>query len=130
AGDVHFLVMEYVEGTTLAQVVARRGRLPVREACDYVRQAALGLQHAHEQGMVHRDIKPHNLMLTPAGRVKVLDFGLARFASEAVLGGRVAVGEGPAVLLDDSSATLPQFVPPAGSDGSGHAAMGPADYMA
>jgi WD40 repeat protein len=83
AGDFHFLVMEYVEGTSLARLLADKGRLPVALACDYVRQAALGLQHAHEQGMVHRDIKPHNLMLTPDGRVKILDFGLARFAVES-----------------------------------------------
>jgi hypothetical protein len=82
AGDLHLLVMEFVEGTDLAKVVARRGPLPVAHACVYVRQAALGLQHAFEQGMVHRDIKPQNLMLTPKGRVKVLDFGLARLRSE------------------------------------------------
>jgi sugar lactone lactonase YvrE len=83
AGDAHFLVMEYVEGRSLARLLAEKGPLPVRQACDYIRQAALGLQHAHEQGMVHRDIKPHNLMLTPDGRVKILDFGLARFAAES-----------------------------------------------
>jgi WD40 repeat protein len=83
AGGTHFLVMEYVEGTDLARLVAEQGPLPVDRACEYVRQAALGLQHAFEQGMVHRDVKPHNLMLTPEGRVKILDFGLARFASEA-----------------------------------------------
>jgi hypothetical protein len=82
AGDTHFLVMEFVEGTSLAEVVKVRGALPVAYACDYIRQAALGLQHAFEQGMVHRDIKPHNLMLTPRGKVKILDFGLARFARE------------------------------------------------
>jgi uncharacterized protein (TIGR03067 family) len=82
AGEAHFLVMEYVEGQSLARLLAEKGPLPVRQACDYIRQAALGLQHAHEQGMVHRDIKPHNLMLTPDGRVKILDFGLARFARE------------------------------------------------
>jgi serine/threonine protein kinase len=83
AGGTHFLVMEYVEGTDLGRLVQERGPLPVAHACDCVRQAALGLQHAFDQGMVHRDLKPHNLMRTPDGRVKVLDFGLARFASEA-----------------------------------------------
>src|SRR5579884_3143238 len=62
AGDVHFLVMEYVEGTDLARWLAERGPLPVEEACEYARQCAAGLQHAHEHGMIHRDIKPHNLM--------------------------------------------------------------------
>jgi serine/threonine protein kinase len=81
-GDCHFLVMEYVEGQSLDRVVQTRGRLPLSEACDYVRQAALGLQYAHERGMVHRDIKPQNLMRTPEGQVKILDFGLARFLSE------------------------------------------------
>src|SRR5205807_7253241 len=93
AGDVHFLVMEYVEGTTLAQVVGRRGPLPVAEACGYVRQAALGLQHAHERGMVHRDIKPQNLMRTPGGQVKILDFGLARFAMESAPAGALLAPE-------------------------------------
>jgi WD40 repeat protein len=74
--------MEYVEGTDLGRLVRERGPLPVERACDYVRQAALGLQHAFEQGMVHRDLKPQNLMLTPDGRVRILDFGLACFASE------------------------------------------------
>jgi WD40 repeat protein len=93
AGDTHFLVMEYVEGESLDRVVRRRGPLPVAEACAYVRQAALGLQHAFEEGMVHRDIKPHNLMLTRGGTVKVLDFGLARFVSEnASVSGLTAPG--------------------------------------
>ncbi len=83
AGETHFLVMEYVDGTDLGRLVQEHGPLPIDRACDYVRQAALGLQYAFEQGMVHRDLKPHNLMLTPDGRVKILDFGLARFASEA-----------------------------------------------
>jgi WD40 repeat protein/serine/threonine protein kinase len=83
AGETHFLVMEYVEGIDLGRLVQECGPLPVDRACEYVRQAALGLQYAFEQGMVHRDLKPHNLMLTSDGRVKILDFGLARFASEA-----------------------------------------------
>jgi serine/threonine protein kinase len=82
AGDLQLLVMEYVEGQSLADVLHESGPLPVAVACEYVRQAALGLQHAHEKGMVHRDIKPHNLMLAPTGVVKILDFGLAKLASE------------------------------------------------
>jgi WD40 repeat protein/tRNA A-37 threonylcarbamoyl transferase component Bud32 len=77
--DTHYLVMEYLEGVDLAKVVKDQGPLSVDEACDYVRQAALGLQHAHERGLVHRDIKPHNLMLVRRdGVVKILDLGLAR----------------------------------------------------
>ncbi|MHC4876962.1 MAG: protein kinase domain-containing protein [Planctomycetota bacterium] len=83
AGDTHFLVMEYVDGVDLSRLVKDRGALPIAEACDYTRQAAVGLQHAHEQGMVHRDIKPHNLMLTAGGTVKILDFGLASLAPAA-----------------------------------------------
>jgi formylglycine-generating enzyme required for sulfatase activity len=82
AGDLHMLVMEFVAGQNLAEVLLKKGPFPVAHACHYVRQAALGLQHAHEQGMVHRDIKPQNLMVTPKGQVKVLDFGLAKVASE------------------------------------------------
>jgi tRNA A-37 threonylcarbamoyl transferase component Bud32 len=96
AGNGHFLVMEYVAGTDLGQVVLRQGPLPVPLACDYIRQAALGLQHAHQQGMVHRDISPRNLMLTEQGLVKVLDFGLAYFAGEARTADRPG---GPDLLL-------------------------------
>lgn len=84
AEGTHFLAMEYVEGTELSEIVKRDGRLPIDVACDYARQAALGLSHAHEMGMVHRDVKPQNLMVTPTGGVKILDFGLANFASESV----------------------------------------------
>jgi serine/threonine-protein kinase len=80
---VHFLAMEFIEGVDLDRLVKRQGRLPPLEACDYIFQAAQGLQHAFEQGLVHRDIKPHNLLVTADGTmVKILDFGLARFASE------------------------------------------------
>jgi serine/threonine protein kinase len=82
AGDLHMLVMELVPGQDLAETLEKKGPLPVAHACYYVRQAALGLQHAHEQGMVHRDIKPQNLMLTSRGQVKILDFGLAKLVSE------------------------------------------------
>ena len=85
-GKLHLLVMEFVEGWNLAEVVQSKGPLASRLACNFVRQAALGLQHAFEQGMVHRDIKPGNLMLTPQGRVKILDFGLARLRSRQAKG--------------------------------------------
>lgn len=84
AGDVHFFVMEYVKGTDLQKVLDQRGPLPVAEACEYILQAAIGLQHAHENGMVHRDIKPHNLVVVTArgvAQVKILDFGLASLTS-------------------------------------------------
>ena len=81
-GGLHFLVMEYIEGVTLAEHLARTGPLPVNEACGVIEQTAHGLQHAHEKGMIHRDIKPQNLMLTRDGVIKILDFGLARFARE------------------------------------------------
>jgi serine/threonine protein kinase len=84
-GNVVFS-MEYIEGFDLAKLVNIKGRLPVAHACNFTYQAALGLQHAHEEGMVHRDIKPGNLMLSRRGNrpvVKVLDFGLARATKEA-----------------------------------------------
>jgi len=74
--------MEFVEGMNLAQLVEKTGPLPIANACHFARQAALGLQHAFEQGMVHRDVKPQNLMVTPKGILKILDFGLARMRSE------------------------------------------------
>jgi tRNA A-37 threonylcarbamoyl transferase component Bud32 len=76
-GGTHVLVMEYVEGIDLSRLVKQHGPLRVQVACDYVRQAALGLQHAHERGLVHRDIKPSNLLVT-GNLVKVIDLGLAR----------------------------------------------------
>jgi tRNA A-37 threonylcarbamoyl transferase component Bud32 len=83
AGATHFLVMEYVEGVSLAEYLVNNGPLPVIEACRLARDAALGLQHAQAHGLVHRDIKPHNLILAPDGTLKILDFGLAALAAGA-----------------------------------------------
>ena len=76
------LVMEYVRGTDLARLIEKAGPVPVRVACELIRQAALGLQFSFEQGMVHRDIKPSNLIASLAGTAKILDFGLAKMQSE------------------------------------------------
>lgn len=89
-GAVHYLAMEFVDGMDLARLVAESGPLLVRQACEYIRQTALGLQHAHERGIVHRDVKPSNLLLAVSGSssktdssgegtIKILDMGLARW---------------------------------------------------
>jgi eukaryotic-like serine/threonine-protein kinase len=101
-GDTHFIVLEFVDGPDLERLVQEGGPLPVALACEYVRQAALGLQHAYEAGLVHRDIKPSNLLISrpesarrggdgagwnewgtsfSRGLVKILDMGLARMES-------------------------------------------------
>jgi len=82
-----FLSMEYVEGIDLTKYVKNHGPMAVPQACDAIRQAALGLQHAFERGMVHRDIKPSNLLYTPRGQVKVLDLGLAMLTVGRMPGG-------------------------------------------
>ena len=71
------LVMEFVEGVTFAELVRQRGLLPVAESCELIRQAAAGLEYIHRCGLVHRDIKPQNLIVSVTGHVKILDLGLA-----------------------------------------------------
>lgn len=79
--DIHFLVMEFVEGKLLTALIQEKDnhQLDVMTAADVIRQAAEGLSHAHDVNMVHRDIKPDNLLVTTKGQVKILDLGLARF---------------------------------------------------
>jgi serine/threonine protein kinase len=77
---LHFIVMEYVDGASLQEIIKKTGPMDVLRAAHYVRQSALGLQHAHEAaGLVHRDIKPGNILIDRSGLVKILDMGLARF---------------------------------------------------
>lgn len=76
-----YLVMEYVEGSNLKEIIKREGRLTPGETVNIGIQVCAALAHAHEKGIIHRDIKPHNILVTPTGRVKVTDFGLARVLS-------------------------------------------------
>ena len=77
ASSVHFLAMELVEGEDLAERL-KRGAIPVDEAIAIAKQIAEALEEAHEHGIIHRDLKPANIKVTPDGKVKVLDFGLAK----------------------------------------------------
>jgi serine/threonine protein kinase len=83
-GGRHFLVMEFVEGRTLAAILKDQGRLPPTRAATYAWQTAQGLAHAHDRGLVHRDLKPSNLLITTEGQVKILDLGLARFLLDQI----------------------------------------------
>jgi serine/threonine protein kinase/ActR/RegA family two-component response regulator len=106
AGEVdgtHYLVMEFIDGIDLSSLLLHHGPVTVPDACELIRQAAVGLQHAFRQGLVHRDLKPSNLMLARGGIVKILDLGLAR-------------------LCDESSSQSPLTGP--------EQIMGTADYMA
>jgi eukaryotic-like serine/threonine-protein kinase len=80
--EIHFLVMEFVDGRSLQELVQQEGPLGFERAADFIRQSAEGLAHAHQAGMVHRDIKPGNLLIDRNDVVKLLDMGLARFFHE------------------------------------------------
>jgi eukaryotic-like serine/threonine-protein kinase len=116
-GGLRYIALEYVEGIDLAKLVKEGGPLPVAQACDFVRQVALGLQHAHERGLVHRDIKPSNLLLCRttsahgegplglvAGTVKILDMGLARLQSPP--------NPGEELTQDQATLGTPDFISP------------------
>lgn len=81
-GDTYFLVTEYVPGTDLRHLVRRHGRLTMHEAATIIAQAAQGLGYAHREGLVHRDVKPGNLLVTPEGKTKVIDLGLAWYLNQ------------------------------------------------
>jgi serine/threonine protein kinase len=145
SGDTHYLVMEFIDGVDLARLLETTGPLPLAQACDYARQAALGLQHAHERGLVHRDIKPANLLVKPPdgqarsmslppnllagpgtaflyqdGTVKLLDLGTARLHC-AFLTGKQGPITGEGVLVG----TLDYVAPEQARDS--HAVDGRAD---
>jgi eukaryotic-like serine/threonine-protein kinase len=111
AGSARFLVLELVEGETLAQRIAR-GALPIEESLDIARQIAEALEAAHDRGVVHRDLKPANIKIAPDGKVKVLDFGLAKMRESAFLD-TAGLSNSPTVV----SGTMPGVI------------MGTAAYM-
>jgi serine/threonine protein kinase len=92
ANDQWFIVMEYVEGTTLSDLIEKYGRIPWRKAIPLFKQMLSAISHAHEAGIIHRDIKPNNIMLTDSGIVKITDFGLAK--DQANVGQTMTVSSG------------------------------------
>ena len=99
--DSRWLVMEYVEGANLARIVQQRGRLTPDEAAPLLRQAAEALAAAHAAGIAHRDVKPSNILVTPAGQVKLTDFGIARIATDNTLTQTGLVTGSPAYLAPE-----------------------------
>ena len=97
SGDVQFLVLELVEGNTLADRL-KAGAIPVAETLHIARQIAEGLETAHENGIIHRDLKPANIKVTPDGKVKVLDFGLAK--AFAVASSNTDIAVSPTITAD------------------------------
>lgn len=106
----HFLVMEYVEGIDLDRHVKRHGRLTPEQGANYVVQAARGLEHAHQQRIVHRDVKPANLLLDSAGTLKILDLGLARLRAE--INAPPALDEASAITMMGSVMGTVDFMSP------------------
>lgn len=82
---IYYIIMEYIDGRTLKEVIMEKGKLPVNEAVQISEQICQGIGHAHENGIVHRDIKPHNILITKSGLVKVTDFGIARAVTAATV---------------------------------------------
>lgn len=83
--QIHYIVMEYINGKTLKEIIKEKGKLSIDNALDYSYQIADALEHAHKNHIVHRDIKPHNIMITNDNRVKVTDFGIARAATSSTV---------------------------------------------
>jgi serine/threonine-protein kinase len=125
AGRLWF-TMPYVEGESLRSRLSREGRLPVDEAVRIVREAGQALQHAHDHGIVHRDVKPENILLTPDGSTLVTDFGIARGIQ-----GAAAAGDGSATTLTETGLIVgtPTYMSPEQVTGS-HELDGRADVYA
>jgi len=137
-GPTFYLVMEYIEGVSLSSLVNQKGQLAVEQVCDYIRQAALGLQHIHERGLVHRDIKPLNLIVTgqlgaPVARIVTGQVGVPTTRAVAADDGPEQFPWGVVKIMDLGLARL-QHVAERGAAGSettaGQVVMGTLDYMA
>jgi len=111
-GNVHYLVSEYVPGMDLRRLIKSRGPLPIQQAAGIMMQAALGLQHAHDQGLIHRDIKPGNILVTPEGIAKLSDVGLAGVAANLSDDPRAGKIIGTADYLSPEQIRTPLMVEP------------------
>ena len=86
---VYYIVMELIEGITLKEYIAKKGKLSIKEATSIAIQVSMGLEAAHNHGIVHRDVKPQNIIISTDGKVKVTDFGIARAASSNTISSNV-----------------------------------------
>lgn len=82
---IHYIVMEYIQGRSLKEMITAEERLPVRLAVEYALHIAQALEHAHKHGIIHRDVKPHNILISDDGRVKVTDFGIAQAVTASTI---------------------------------------------
>ncbi len=112
-GNVHYLVTEYVPGMDMRKLVKSNGPLPINQAASIIMQAAQGLQYAHEQGLIHRDVKPSNILVTPDGIAKVSDVGLAGFAADLISDPRAGKVVGTADYLSPEQIKSPLKITPA-----------------
>ena len=110
-GDVDYIVMELIDGVTLKKHMQQLGVLSWREAVHFTMQIAKALEHAHSRGVIHRDIKPHNIMLLRDGSVKVADFGIARMVSAQNTLTREALGSVHYICLLYTARQWPPDVP-------------------